>query len=182
MLYGNTLKEIVVTEEEIKEICIKVRHELEEEYQDCETPIIFLGLLKGCHPFMTDLLRNINVPHVCDYMDVSSYFGNEKAVSEVQIIMDMSMQVQDRDIVIVEDIVESGRTIKKVIDLLMFRGAKSVKVATCTDKPSGRTVDLYPDFIGVTVPDSFLVGYGLDYKEEYRNMPCIGTLDEKFIK
>ena len=180
MKYIEHIQEVLVDQNEIDIICGEMRKKLEEDYQNVEEPVIFLGLLKGCHPFMSDLLSNIEVDHVCDYMDVSSYFGNEKAVSEVKITKDMTMPVKNRDIVIVEDIVDSGRTIKKVIDLLYFRGAKSVKVATCADKPSGRSVDLVPEYAGCIVPNEFLVGYGLDYREKYRNLKFIGILKDDF--
>lgn len=181
MIYQDNLKEIIVTKQELIESCDRLRSEVEVAYQGTEQPVIFLGLLKGCNPFMTDLLRDINLAHVCDYMNVSSYFGQEKAISDVQIIMDMTMNVRDRDVVIVEDIVDSGRTIKKVKELLEFRGAKSIAIVTCLDKPSGRTVELEAEYVGHIVPDAFLVGYGLDYKDEYRNITCVAILDEKAI-
>lgn len=181
MKYEDTLLEVLVNREQIEKHCNRLRKEVESDYQNLDKPLICLGLLKGCHPFMSDLLKDINVKHVCDYMDISSYFGNEKAVSEVKIIKDMSMSVENRDVLIIEDIVDSGRTIKKVIEMLEFRGAKTVKVVTMCDKPAGRTVELNADYIGEIVPDAFLVGYGLDYKEEYRNMCSIGILNPKFI-
>lgn len=178
----NILKEVLVTNEQILEICKKMGKELTEEYKDNETPVIFLGLLKGCHPFMTDLLKEVNLKLEIDYMDVSSFFGGTKAKGEVQIVKDMTTQVQNRDIVIVEDIVDSGRTIQKVKELLLFRGARSVEVATLIDKPAGRTVELEPKFIGTEIPKAFIIGYGLDYNEYYRNLNCIGIPKDEIIK
>ncbi len=179
---NDILKEVLVTNEQILEICKRMGKELTEEYKDNETPVIFLGLLKGCHPFMTDLLKEVNLKLEIDYMDVSSFFGGTKANGEVQIVKDMTTSVEGRDIVIVEDIVDSGRTIMKVKELLKFRGAKSVEVATLIDKPAGRTVELEPKFIGTEVPKAFIIGYGLDYKEWYRNLNCIGIPKDEIIK
>lgn len=173
-------EEILVNDEQIKEACNRLADEINSDYKEVDKPI-FLGLLKGCHPFMSDLLCQINLHHTVDYMDVSSYFGDSKSSGEVKILKDITSTVTDKDIIIVEDIVESGRTIKKVKDLLLFRGAKSVEVVTMIDKPSGRTVDLCPKYIGYTIGDGFLIGYGLDYKEMYRNVRAIGIPKKEII-
>ncbi len=175
------LKKILVTEEEIQNNCKKLAKEIEADYKD-KDPAIFLGLLKGCHPFMTDLLRHIDLDLQIDYMDVSSYFGGISNTSEVKIIKDMTISVKDRDVVIVEDIIDSGNTLKKVIELLKHRGARSIEVVTIVDKPSGRTVDLKAKYVGSIVPDAFLIGYGLDYDEKYRNLNCIGIPKDSLIK
>ncbi len=176
------LKEILVSEQEIMEICQRMGKELTEAYKDSDQPVIFLGLLKGCHPFMSDLLKQIDLKLEIDYMDVSSFFGGTEARGEVQIVKDMATSVKNRQVVIVEDIVDSGRTIKKVAELLEFRGAKSVEVATLIDKPTGRTVDLKAKFVGTEVPKAFIIGYGLDYKEYYRNLKDIGIPHDELIK
>ncbi len=170
----NDFEEILVNDEQIREACSRLADEINTDYAESDTPL-FLGLLKGCHPFMSDFLCEVNLYHTVDYMDVSSYFGGDKSTGEVKIIKDITTTVQDKDVIIVEDIVESGRTIMKVRDLLLFRGAKSVEVVTMIDKPSGRTVDLAPKYVGHTIGDGFLIGYGLDYKEMYRNVRAIGT-------
>lgn len=176
------LKEILVTYDEIMDICQRMGQEISNDYKQYDEPILMVGLLKGCHPFMSDLLKHIDVMMDVDYMDVSSFFGGTKSSGEVQIIKDLDTQVDGRHIIIVEDIVDSGRTIKKVIDLLKFRGAKSVEVATLIDKPSGRCVDLSAKYIGKELPDAFLLGYGLDYKEMYRDLRCIGIPKDELIK
>ncbi len=178
---NRVLKEILVSEERIQEDCKRLAKEIEADYKDKE-PAIFLGLLKGCHPFMTDLLRYINLDLQIDYMDVSSYFGGTTNSSEVKIIKDMTLSVKDRDIVIVEDIIDSGNTLKKVIELLKHRGARSIEVVTIVDKPSGRTVELEAKYVGSIVPDAFLIGYGLDYDEKYRNLNCIGIPKDSLVK
>ncbi len=175
------LKEILITEEQIDSACLSLAKEITNDYKDIELPI-FLGILKGCHPFMTDLLRHIDFYHQVDYMSVSSYFGGTKSTNEVKIVKDMTLEVKDRDIVIVEDIVESGRTIKEVKDLLMFRGAKTVEIVSMIDKPTGREVDLMPKYKGYTLGLNFLIGYGLDYNEMYRNIRVIGIPKDEIIK
>lgn len=180
----NDLEKILITEQQIDEACIRLAKQITEDYEGIKP--LFLGILKGCHPFMTDLLRHVDLYHDVDYMDVSSYYGGVKSSGEVKIIKDINSEVKDRDIVIVEDIVESGNTIKKVKELLLFRGAKSVEVVTMIDKPSGRVAELEPRYIGYTLPDGFLVGYGLDLAEMYRNIRVIGipkqSVVEKFMK
>ncbi len=175
-------KEILLTEEQINDICVRMGNEITKAYENNERPVIFLGLLKGCHPFMSDLLKNIDLKLEIDYMDVSSFFGGTKSVGEVQILKDMTMSVTNRTVVIVEDIVDSGKTIEKVRELLMFRGAKSVEVATLIDKPEGRTIDLKPKYIGTTIKKAFILGYGLDYNEYYRNLRCIGIPRDSIIE
>ncbi len=177
----NDFDQILVTDEQIKETCTRLAKEITEDYKHSDVPI-FLGLLKGCHPFMSDFLCEVDIYHTVDYMDVSSYFGDSKSSGEVKILKDITTTVAGKDIIIVEDIVESGRTIKKVSDLLKFRGAKSVEVVTMIDKPSGRSVDLAPKYIGHTIGEGFLIGYGLDYNEMYRNVRAIGTPKKEIIK
>lgn len=175
------LKEILLTAEEIQKLCAKLGKQITDDYSTKE-PAIFLGLLKGCHPFMSDLLKHVDLKLEIDYMDVSSFFGGVKSTGEVQIIKDLTTEVKGRDIIIVEDIVDSGRTIKKIKDLLLFRGAKSIEIVTLIDKPSGRTVDLVPRYIGKKIEDCFIMGYGLDYEEYYRNLNCIGIPKDELIK
>ncbi|MFV0246708.1 MAG: hypoxanthine phosphoribosyltransferase [Mycoplasmatales bacterium] len=177
----NDFEKIIVNEEQINQACTRLASDITKDYQDSDKPI-FLGILKGCHPFMTELLNQVDLYHTCDYMDVSSYFGGSKSTGEVKIIMDMHSSVENKDVIIVEDVVESGRTIQKVIDLLKFRGAKSVEVVTMVDKPLGRNADLKPKYIGFEIKDGFLIGYGLDYKEMYRNVKAIGIPKKEIIK
>lgn len=176
-----SLKKILMTKKEIEMHTSRLAKEIEKDYKDKE-PAIFLGLLKGCHPFMSDLITEINLFLEVDYMDVSSFFGEMEAQSEVQIVKDMTTSVENRDVVIVEDVVDSGRTIKKVQELLISRGAKSVEVVTIVDKPSGRKVELVPKYIGKELGNDFIVGYGLDYQEYFRNIKMVGIPTEEIIK
>jgi hypoxanthine phosphoribosyltransferase len=168
------IKEILISEEEIQAKIKELGAALSDEYQD-RFPLV-VGVLKGAMPFMSDLIKRIDVHLELDFMDVSSY-GNELVSSgEVKIIKDLNTSVEGRDVLIIEDIIDSGLTLSYLIDLFRYRKAKSVKVVTLLDKPEGRKVDLKPDMTGFIVPDEFVVGYGLDYIERYRNLPYIGIL------
>lgn len=168
------IQDILISEEELQAKIKELGTTLTEEY-DGRFPLV-IGVLKGALPFMADIVKRMNIHLEMDFMDVSSYAGGTVSTGEVKIIKDLDTTVYDRDIVILEDIIDSGRTLKYLISLLQTRGAKSLKVVTLLDKPEGRVVDLTADLIGFTVPDEFVVGYGLDYAERYRNLPYIGVL------
>ncbi|WP_027847186.1 hypoxanthine phosphoribosyltransferase [Marinococcus halotolerans] len=168
------IQDILISEEELQTKIKELGTTLTEEY-DGRFPLV-IGVLKGALPFMADIVKRMNIHLEMDFMDVSSYAGGTVSTGEVKIIKDLDTTVYDRDIVILEDIIDSGRTLKYLISLLQTRGAKSLKVVTLLDKPEGRVVDLTADLVGFTVPDEFVVGYGLDYAERYRNLPYIGVL------
>lgn len=168
------LQEILFTEEVIQNKIAEIGAQLSEEYKD-KFPLV-IGVLKGALPFMADLIKRISVHLEMDVMDVSSYGTSTVSSGEVKIVKDLDTSVEGRDILIVEDIIDSGLTLSYLVDLFKYRRAKSIKVVTLLDKPAGRKIDLVPDLTGFTVPDAFLVGYGLDYAEKYRNLPCIGIL------
>lgn len=168
------IQDILISEEELQAKIEELGTTLTEEY-DGRFPLV-IGVLKGALPFMADIVKRMNIHLEMDFMDVSSYAGGTVSTGEVKIIKDLDTTVYDRDIVILEDIIDSGRTLKYLISLLQTRGAKSLKVVTLLDKPEGRVVDLTADLVGFTVPDEFVVGYGLDYAERYRNLPYIGVL------
>lgn len=168
------IQDILISEEELQAKIKDLGTTLTEEY-DGRFPLV-IGVLKGALPFMADIVKRMNIHLEMDFMDVSSYAGGTVSTGEVKIIKDLDTTVYDRDIVILEDIIDSGRTLKYLISLLQTRGARSLKVVTLLDKPEGRVVDLTADLVGFTVPDEFVVGYGLDYAERYRNLPYIGVL------
>ena len=168
------IQDILISEEELQGKIKELGTTLTEEY-DGRFPLV-IGVLKGALPFMADIVKRMHIHLEMDFMDVSSYAGGTVSTGEVKIIKDLDTTVYDRDIVILEDIIDSGRTLKYLISLLQTRGAKSLKVVTLLDKPEGRVVDLTADLVGFTVPDEFVVGYGLDYAERYRNLPYIGVL------
>jgi hypoxanthine phosphoribosyltransferase len=168
------MQEILITEEEIQQKVSELGAQLTEEYKD-KFPLV-VGILKGSLPFMGDLIQKIDAHLEFDLMDVSSY-GNELVSSgEVKIVKDLNTSVEGRDVLILEDIIDSGNTLSYIVKLFHYRQAKSVKIVTLLDKPEGRQKDIYPDLAGFTVPDKFVVGYGLDYIERYRNLPYIGVL------
>jgi len=168
------LQEILYSEETLQQKIKELGEELSKEYEG-HFPLI-ICVLKGAMPFMADLIKRIHCHLEIDFMDVSSYGDSTVSSGEVKIIKDLDTSVEGRDIVIVEDIIDSGLTLGYLIDLFNYRKAQSIKVVTLLDKPTGRKVDLVPDLAGFTVPDAFLVGYGLDYAERYRNLPYIGIL------
>lgn len=170
----NDIKEILITEEEIRAKCIELGRQLTEEYKG-RFPLL-VGVLKGATPFMADLSRCIDTHVELDFMDVSSYGSGTRSSGEVKILKDLDSRVEGRDIIIVEDIIDSGLTLSYLVDLFKYRKAKSVKIVTLLDKPAGRTANIKADIVGFEVPNEFVVGYGLDYNEKYRNLPYIGVL------
>lgn len=170
----NDVEKILVSETEIQAICQTLGHQISKDYHN-STPIL-LGLLKGCIPFMADLMKRIDIPVEILFMAVSSYHGGIKSSGDVKIKYDLEVSIIGRDIIIVEDIVDTGSTVDTISKMLYHRGAKSVKVATLLDKPSGRVVEFKPDYIGKTIPKEFVIGYGLDFNELYRNLPYVGVL------
>ncbi len=168
---------VLVSQEEIIQIAKDMGKQLTKDYKD-KFPLV-IGLLKGCVPFMGYLLTEMDIHLEVGFMDVSSYHGGIESTGDVQILKDLGIPVHNRHIIITEDIVDTGKTIKVIRDLLMYRGAKSVVIATLLDKPAGRIVNLHPKYIGVTIPKEFVVGFGLDYEEKYRNLPYVGILKPK---
>jgi hypoxanthine phosphoribosyltransferase len=168
------IEEVLISEEQLQEKIGELGAQLTEEYQD-KFPLL-IGVLKGAMPFMTDLMKRIDAYVEIDFMDVSSYGNATVSSGEVKILKDLNTSVEGRDIVIIEDIIDSGLTLSYLVELFKHRKAKSIKIVTLLDKPTGRKVDLKADFVGFDVPDAFVVGYGLDYAERYRNLPYIGVL------
>jgi hypoxanthine phosphoribosyltransferase/bifunctional protein TilS/HprT len=166
---------VLVSEDEIRKICYDLGKQLTKDYKS-NKDLLVVGLLKGCNPFMADLVRNINLKFSVDYMVASSYHGGIESSGDVKISLDLSQSVAGRDILIVEDIVDTGRTITAIKELLVYRGANSIKIVTLLDKFEGRVVECQVDYVGRTIPNVFVVGYGLDYNEYYRNLSFVGVL------
>ena len=167
----NDIKEVLFTEEQLQEKVRELGATLTEEYEG-KFPLA-IGILKGAIPFMGDLMKYIDTYVEIDFMDVSSYGNATVSSGEVKIIKDLNTSVEGRDVLIIEDIIDSGKTLKYLVDLLKYRKANSIKIVTLLDKPTGRKVDLKADFVGYEVPDAFVVGYGLDY------LPYIGVLKKE---
>ncbi|WP_110926112.1 hypoxanthine phosphoribosyltransferase [Bacillus massiliglaciei] len=170
----NDIENVLISEEELQGKIKELGAQLEKEYQD-KFPLA-IGVLKGAMPFMSDLLKRVDNHLEMDFMAVSSYGNSTVSSGEVKIIKDLDTSVEGRDVLIIEDIIDSGLTLSYLVELFHYRKAKSVKIITLLDKPTGRKVDIKPDFTGFIVPDAFVVGYGLDYAEKYRNLPYIGVL------
>ncbi|QWC00296.1 hypoxanthine phosphoribosyltransferase [Mycoplasmatota bacterium] len=174
------IERILVDHKKIVEVSKKLGNQITNDYHD-KKPLI-IGLLNGCLPFLAELMKHIDL--YCEYevMSVKSYHGGTKSVGNVKIVKDLDVSVEGRHVIIAEDIVDTGRTINVVKDLLTYRGAASVEVATLLDKPEGRIEAFVPKYIGVTIPKVFVVGFGLDYDDYYRNLPYVGVLKESVYK
>lgn len=170
----NDIKEILFSKEQIPEITTILAKKIETDYQD-KTPII-VSVLKGSFIFMADLVREINIPCEIDFMVVSSYGNGTTTTGEVKIIKDLDYVIEGRDVILVEDILDSGMTLSYLLEILKTRGANSVEICTFLNKPSRRKADVQVKYNGFDIPDEFVVGYGLDYAEKYRNLPYVGIL------
>ncbi|WP_027964463.1 hypoxanthine phosphoribosyltransferase [Halalkalibacillus halophilus] len=168
------IKEVLYSEEEIQKKIQELGKQITEDF-DGKFPLA-IGVLKGAMPFMSDLIKRIDTHIELDFMDVSSYGGGMESSGEVKIVKDLNTQVKGRDLLIIEDIIDSGLTLNYLVDLFKYRQAKSITIVTLLDKPSGRKGNVFADVVGFEVPDSFVVGYGLDFQEKYRNLPYIGVL------
>jgi len=168
------IEKILITREQIQMRCAELGKQLTEEYQD-KTPLV-VGVLKGAVPFMADIVREMDCYLEIDFLDVSSYGNATVSSGEVKIVKDLDTNVEGRDLLIVEDIIDSGRTLAYLVDLFKYRKAKSVKIVTLLDKQEGRVVPIEADYVGFDVPNEFVVGYGLDYIQQYRNLPYVGVL------
>lgn len=168
------VESVLLTEEKIENIVNSLAKQIEKDYNGKE--FVMVGMLKGSVVFMTDLMRKINLDFPLDFIVASSYGSGTESSGKVKIIKDLEINPENKDILIVEDIVDSGNTLNFVCNYLMTRKAKSVRVATLCDKPDRRKVPFEPDYCGARIPDKFIVGYGLDYDEKYRNLPYVGVL------
>ena len=168
------IERVLVSEEELKSIVDNMGKQISEDYKDKD--LLLVSVLKGSVVFMADLMRAITVPCNIDFMAVSSYGSGTKSSGVVKIIKDLDKNIEGKDLLIVEDILDSGRTLNYIKTILEARGIRSLKICTLFDKPERREVDLFADYIGAKVPNEFIVGYGLDYDEYYRNLPYIGAL------
>ena len=177
MSLNNDISEVVLSEEDIDRLVTDLGETIRKDYEG-KTPIL-VGLLKGSVLFMGDLIKKIDAHLEIDFMDVSSYVGT-KSTGEVQILKDLSGSVDGRHILIVEDIIETGTTLNSIINLIKSRNAASIEIVTLLDKPVNRKLHVDVKYIGTEIPDGFVVGYGLDFDERYRNLPYIGLLKPEF--
>ena len=169
------IKEVLITEEEIQNKVKDLGEKITEDYRDKD--LFLLGILKGAVPFMADIMRKIDLDLEYDFMDVSSYQGT-RSMGEVRILKDISTSIVGKDILIVEDIIDTGITLSYLTKVLKSRGANSIEIVTMLSKPSRRKIDLPVKYNGYEIEDHFVIGYGMDYDEKYRALPYIGILDE----
>ena len=174
-MMNDDIKKVSVSEAEIKHIVEKLGTQISKDFKD-RNPL-FIGLLKGCIPFMSDLLKYVDIDCTLEYMKVSSYSGTES--TGIVTVKGGLPDVLGREVILIDDILYTGRTLANVRKMLMDAGAKSVTICVLLDKPEGRKVDITPAYVGGLVPNEFVVGYGLDYNEHYRNLPYIGVLKEE---
>ena len=168
---------ILYTREQIEEKCKELAQWVDETYKDSKN-LLLVGLLKGSIPFMAQLMKELKVDHAIDFMTVSTYGGDVESSGNLKLVMDLKNDIYERDVLLVEDIVDSGLTLSKITTHLQDRHPKSLKVITLLDKPGGRTVDFTPDKIGFEVPHEFLVGFGLDVNEKMRNLPYVAVFNK----
>ena len=171
------IKKILISHDEIVTAARELGQKLTEDYQG-KNPIL-VGILKGSVPFMAELIKHIDTHIELDFMLVSSYHGGTSSSGVINIIKDMDQDIKGRDILFVEDIIDTGKTLKSLKELFEGRQPASVKIATLLDKPEGRLVEIEADYTCFTIPNEFVVGYGLDYEENYRNLPYVGVLKEE---
>lgn len=173
MMKEDILK-VLMTEKELDAKVKELGKRITEDYKGKN--LMMVSVLKGSVAFMADLMRAVEIPCEIDFMSVSSYGSGVKTSGVVKIIKDLDINLEGRDLLIVEDILDSGMTLSYIKSILLERKPSSIKICTLLDKPERRQADVYADYIGFQVPDEFVVGYGLDYDEKYRNLPYIGIL------
>lgn len=171
------IKKVMISHDEIVDAAKKLGAQLTKDYQD-KNPIL-VGVLKGSVPFMAELIKHIDTHVELDFMVVSSYHGGTSSSGVINIKKDVDQDVSSRHVLFVEDIIDTGQTLKNLRDMFKDRNVASVKIATLLDKPEGRVVEIEADYTCFTIPNEFVVGYGLDYNENYRNIPYVGVLKEE---
>ncbi|MGL5268635.1 MAG: hypoxanthine phosphoribosyltransferase [Spiroplasma sp.] len=182
MLKHDLVKEILITEEQIQKRITELAVEVQNYYQNIEKPLILIGILRGCLPFFSDFMMKLDIECAVEFMYVESYAGQTNVAFEPRIKFDIFADIKDRNILIIEDIIDSGKTLIKLVEHLKQKQPKSIKILTLLDKKIKRIVKIDADWFGFEVPDSFLIGYGLDYQEVLRNLPYIAVADLEKIK
>lgn len=170
------VEKVLISEDELKTRIAELGKQITEDYKDDPTDLLLVGILKGAALFMTDLMRTIDLDVEIDFMSVSSYGANTVSSGDVRILKDLDQLIEGKNVLIIEDIIDTGYTLKYLKSNLESRGAKSVKIAALLNKQSRRITDVQGDYIGFEIPDAFVVGYGLDYAQKLRNLPFVGIL------
>ncbi|MBO7336901.1 MAG: hypoxanthine phosphoribosyltransferase [Lachnospiraceae bacterium] len=165
---------VLISEEDVEKRITELAGEISRDYAGKE--VLFVCILKGSIFFTTALAKHMSVPVTFDFMSVSSYGDATVSSGRVKIIKDLDDSIEGKDVIVIEDIIDSGRTLDHLVRLLEVRKPNSIKLCTLLDKPDRREIDVKVDYVGFTIPDAFVVGYGLDYKQHYRNLPYVGVL------
>lgn len=174
------IEKVLITEEQIVKRVKEIGNEISNDYKGKD--LLIVGILKGSVMFASELIKNVTVPTEIDFMAVSSYGNSSETTGVVRILKDLDHSIEGKDIIIVEDIIDSGITLDYLLKYLKARKANSIEIVTLLTKPARRKVDIYVKYCGFEVPDEFLVGYGLDYAEKYRNLPYVGILKKEVYK
>lgn len=175
MAMHQDIEKVLLSEEQIDEITTRLGQEISADYQDKN--LLLVGILKGSIVFMADLMRKIDIPCKIDFMAISSYGASTRSSGVVRLLKDLSTDIAGYDVLVIEDILDSGNTLSHLREMLLLRNPNSLKICAFMDKPDRRVVkDMVADYVGAQIPDEFAVGYGLDYQENYRNLPYVGVL------
>jgi len=171
------IERVLISQDEIDRITTEIAAKIDEDYRNMDGKLVLLCILKGSVVFMGDLMKKISLPVEIDFMKVSSYGSDTQTSGRIKIHLDLiRSDISACNILVVEDIIDSGKTLSYLTEYLKINGARSVRTCTLLDKPDRRTVDFNADYVGATIPDEFVVGYGLDYAEKYRALPYVGIL------
>lgn len=174
------IESVLFSEEILKAKAMELAAKISKDYPEGDK--IFVGVLKGSVMFVADLMRCMEVNVTMDFMSVSSYGASSESSGVVRILKDLDFDIENKDVFIIEDIIDTGNTLKYLYEYLKARHPRVLKIVCLLDKPERRTADIKADYIGFSIPDAFVVGYGLDYAEKYRNLPYIGILKEEVYK
>lgn len=168
--------DVMISTQEVNTRIVELGRQITEHYRDSGNDMVLVGLLRGSFMFMADLCRTIAVPHEVDFMTASSYGSGMSTTRDVKILKDLDEDICGKDVLIVEDIIDSGNTLNKVREILALRAPKSLEICTLLDKPDRCEVDVSVEYVGFSIPDEFVVGYGIDYAQRYRHLPYIGKV------
>ena len=171
---SDDIREVLISEEQIKEIVDRLGKQITKDYAGKN--LVLVSVLKGSVVFMADIMRAIDLPLSIDFMVVSSYGSGTTSHGSVKIVKDLDLDLSGLDLLIVEDILDTGRTLSSLLEILKMRNPNSIRICTFLDNPERRLADITADYVGAVVPDEFVVGYGLDYNQHFRNLPYVGVL------
>ncbi len=172
------VKKILFTEEDIRNRCREMGRQISDDYRNNTHDLLFVGILKGSIPFFAELIKHVDIDVYYDFIAARSYDGTESS-GDIKIVKDLDCSVVDHDIILVEDIIDTGLTLKEIKSLLYHKGAHEVKIAALLNKQSRRVNDIQADYLGFDIPNEFVIGFGLDFNQKYRNLPYVGVLKDE---